>query len=199
MIVKRVFDLCLAITGLILLLPLFLACAALIKLDSPGPVLFTQQRVGKDQKHFKIYKFRSMRIEQESSNLRITPASDNRITRVGSILRKFKLDELPQLFNVIKGEMSLVGPRPEVPEYVEYWPDEARQVILSVPPGITDYASLEFRNEGEILAGSIEPEKKYIEEILPVKLEYYKRYVRDRSLLIDMTLILKTLLLVFRR
>lgn len=198
MILKRIFDLCLSFLGLLLLTPLLLICGLLIKLDSPGPVLFTQNRVGKKQKLFKIYKFRTMRVEQGSDALRITSTADKRITDLGKQLRKYKIDELPQLFNVLKGDMSLVGPRPEVPEYVEYWPEEAKRLILSVPPGITDNASLEYLDEGRILAEAEEPEKKYIEEILPKKLEYYLRYVEQRSFLVDISLIFRTLVLIFR-
>lgn len=198
MIAKRIFDLVLGISGLLVLMPLFLVTAAMIKLDSPGPVLFTQSRVGKNQRLFKIYKFRTMTVDQDSKSLKITPSSDKRITRTGKYLRKFKLDELPQLINVILGEMSLVGPRPEVPEYVAHWPEDARKIILSVPPGITDYASLEFQDEGRILAESNYPEKKYIEQILPIKVEYYLRYVRERNILVDLSLVLRTVYLIFR-
>ena len=165
MIVKRIFDLVLSFFGLLLLAPLLLVCSLLIKLDSPGPVLFTQERVGKKQKLFKIYKFRTMRVDQDADALRITSSADKRITDLGEKLRKYKIDELPQLLNVLMGDMSLVGPRPEVPEYVEYWPEEARRLILSVPPGITDNASLEYLDESALLAEAEEPEKKYIEEM----------------------------------
>ncbi len=139
-----------------------------------------------------------MRTDSEADGLRITSSADDRITRVGKVLRRYKLDELPQLINVVRGDMSLVGPRPEVPEYVRYWPDEAKREILSVPPGITDYASLEYRDEGRLLAEATDPEAKYVEEILPEKLKYYLRYVRERSLLLDFSLIWKTLILIFR-
>ncbi len=131
--------------------------------------------------------------------MQIRNTGDNRINTSGAFLRKSKLDELPQLINVVRGEMSLVGPRPEVLEYVQFWPEDEKRLILSVPPGITDFASLEFRDEGSLLAGAVDPEKKYIDEILPIKVNYYVRYVRERSLMLDIWLILKTIFLVFRR
>lgn len=190
MIGKRLFDLGLVIPGLLLLSPLFLLIALLIKLDSRGPVLFSQTRIGQYGKRFQILKFRTMRPNTSGPNLTI--GRDVRITRIGHFLRKYKLDELPQLINVLRGDMSLVGPRPEVPEYVALYPDAIRERVLSVPVGITDFASIEFRHESEILATSQQPEIDYVEKILPLKLAYHQQYVSERSLLLDLQLILLT-------
>ena len=190
---KRFFDLFFAIPGLLILSPLFLFVAAWIKFDSPGSVLFQQTRVGIGGKLFKIYKFRTMVSNAEQIGKKITVGGDPRITRCGHFLRKYKLDELPQLFNVIKGEMSLVGPRPEVSEYVAYYTEREKKIILSVPPGMTDFASLEFHNENEILKKALDPQKEYIENIMPIKLNYYVKYVQERSLVVDFILIIKTI------
>lgn len=187
---KRTFDVTFAILGLLLLAPVFLLIALLVKLDSRGPVFFYQTRIGQFNVPFKIIKFRTMKLAQEG--IKLTIGRDQRITRVGYLLRKYKLDELPQLINVVQGEMSLVGPRPEVPEYVALYPDTIRDYVLSVPVGMTDYASIEFRNESELLAQSEQPEIDYVEKILPIKLAYHQQYVRDHSLYLDFTLILKT-------
>ena len=192
---KRVFDLCCVLPGLVLLSPLFLLIAVWVKLDSRGSVFFYQTRIGQFEKPFKIIKFRTMHSSKQS--LQLTIGEDVRITFSGRFLRKYKLDELPQLLNVLKGEMSLVGPRPEVPEYVELYPDGIREYVLSVPVGITDYASIEFHKESEILATSQQPEFDYIEKILPLKLAYHQQYVKDQSLYLDIILILKTLKRVF--
>ena len=192
MILKRVMDLFFSFFGLVILSPVFLVIAIWIKLDSKGPVFYRQVRVGKNMKPFKIFKFRTMIYDPYDKGLQLTTSDDKRITRSGRFLRKTKLDELPQLINVLIGEMSLVGPRPEVPKYVEYYPEEVRKIVLSVPPGITDRASLEFKNENEILHLSKDPEKKYIDEILPVKLEYYVEYVENRTLFGDIKIIIDT-------
>jgi len=160
-------------------------------LDSRGPIFFFQTRIGQFSKPFKIIKFRTMHVHTEGPKLTI--GYDSRITNCGHFLRKFKLDELPQLINVIKGEMSVVGPRPEVPEYVALYPDGIKEYVLSVPVGITDYASIEFRNESEILATSQQPEMDYVEKILPLKLAYHQQYVRDHSIYLDIILIFRTL------
>ena len=139
-----------------------------------------------------------MVIDAESLGEKVTIGRDPRITRSGEFLRKYKVDELPQLINVLKGEMSLVGPRPEVPEYVAHWPADVRELVLSVPPGITDFASIEFRNENDLLEGADDPVDKYIREIIPIKLEFYERYVRERSVWLDFRLILETIVAVFR-
>lgn len=193
MIVKRVFDLVFAIPGLICLSPFFLLAALWVKADSSGPVFFRQERVGMLGRPFRIYKFRTMCSDAEAKGRQLTVGDDPRITESGFFLRRYKLDELPQLINVILGDMSLVGPRPEVPKYVTCYPPEVREVVLSVRPGITDYASIEYRDENSLLAGAVDPEQVYIDEILPVKLDYYRKYVMERSLLLDFKLILLTL------
>ncbi|MDM8563734.1 sugar transferase, partial [Candidatus Marithioploca araucensis] len=164
---KRLFDLCCILPCLILISPLFLIIALWIKLDSHGTIFFLQTRIGQFGKPFKIIKFRTM--DPSKKGLKLTIGRDARITRSGHFLRHYKLDELPQLINVLKGEMSLVGPRPEVPEYVEFYPDNIKEYVLSVPVGITDYASIEFRHESELLATSLRPEIEYVEKILPIK------------------------------
>lgn len=194
MLVKRLFDLFWSIPGLILLSPLFLLVAAWIKMDSPGPVFFRQVRVGRFEKTFRIYKFRTMVVDADKRGLQLTTGKDPRITRPGEFLRKTKIDELPQLINVVKGEMSLVGPRPEVPKYVALYPEEAKTVIFSLRPGITDYAAILFRNENEILEGAADPEQMYVREILPRKIALYLKYADERSLWLDFRLILGTLL-----
>ncbi len=191
--VKRVFDLVLSLAGIVLLAPLFFAVAVWIRLDSPGPVFFRQVRVGRFGKPFRIFKFRTMRVDSETMGPRITAGEDTRITQAGRILRRYKLDELPQLVNVALGQMSLVGPRPEVPHYVALYPGDVRERVLSVPPGITDYASIEFRDESALLRYSQDPESTYINEIMPAKLKYYEQYVRNRSFSVDLKLLLETL------
>lgn len=192
MIAKRLFDLFFAIPGLIVLSPVFAIFAVWIKIDSPGSVFFRQERVGRYGKPFRIYKFRTMCIDAEAKGMQITVGADPRITRSGALLRKYKLDELPQLLNVVTGEMSLVGPRPEVPRYVALYPAKVRAQILSVPPGITDYASIEYKDENDILGRADDPDKAYIVEVMPAKLAFYQRYVEERSLWVDFLLILKT-------
>ena len=189
---KRVFDFTASLLGLIVLSPLFLVIAILIKLDDGGSVFFRQTRVGQYGKPFKIYKFRTMVENAEKLGAQVTKGDDPRITRVGKFLRKYKLDELPQLINVLKGEMSLVGPRPEVPKFVKLFEKDYKE-ILKVKPGITDYASLEFKDENELLKGAENPEEVYIKEILPKKLEYYKKYLKDISFTTDLKLILETI------
>ena len=193
MIAKRLFDLLFAIPGLLVLSPLLAAIAILIKIDSPGPVFFRQERVGQNGALFYIFKFRTMCFDAEAKGRQITVGADPRITRSGAFLRKYKLDELPQLLNVLTGEMSLVGPRPEVPRYVSLYPDHVREQIFSVPPGITDYASIEYKDESDILGRAVDPDKAYAEEVMPVKLAYYQRYVAERSLWLDFKLIVRTL------
>lgn len=198
MISKRIFDLFFVTLGLMILFPVFVLVPLWIKSDSKGPVFFRQERVGKAGKIFWIFKFRTMLVNAESIGTKITVGKDPRITQSGAFLRQYKLDELPQLLNVLKGEMSLVGPRPEVPEFVDYWPDEIRELVLSVPPGITDYASIEFRNENDLLQGASDPVEKYIKEIIPIKLDYYVRYIHARSIMLDCYLILRTLGTIIR-
>lgn len=189
---KRVFDVFFSLLGIILLAPIFLIVAIWIKLDSPGSVFFRQTRIGQFGREFSIYKFRTMVANAESLGKQITVANDRRITRSGQFLRKFKLDELPQLFNVLRGDMSLVGPRPEVPRYVELYTPEQRQV-LKVRPGITDVASIEFRNENDLLANALNFEEAYIQEIMPKKLELNLQYIERASLGFDFLIILQTL------
>jgi lipopolysaccharide/colanic/teichoic acid biosynthesis glycosyltransferase len=198
MLVKRIFDLIFSCIGVVLLAPVFVITALWIKRDSPGPVFFRQERVGLHGRSFMIYKFRTMCTDAETKGRQITVGNDPRITSSGSFLRRYKLDELPQLFNVISGAMSLVGPRPEVPRYVALYPRDIRECVLSVKPGITDYASIEYKDENEVLGRAEDPDKAYIEEVMPVKLKYYERYVNERSLWTDFLLILATLRAIVR-
>ena len=195
---KRLFDLAVSGLGLLLLAPILLVVALAIKLESPGRVFFRQERVGRFGKTFRIHKFRTMVADAERQGLQITVGSDARVTRMGSVLRKYKLDELAQLIDVFVGDMSLVGPRPEVPRYVACYPADVRAIVLSVPPGITDWASIEFKEENAILGDAVDAERVYIEEILPVKLGYYVRYVRERSFMMDLRIIFATLVAVAR-
>lgn len=168
MVAKRIFDLLFSLMGILVLAPIFLAIAVWIKVDSPGSVFFRQVRVGQFGKEFRIYKFRTMVTNAEALGKQITVGEDPRITDCGRFLRKYKLDELPQLFNVLKGDMSLVGSRPEVPKYVAlYTPEQLK--VLELPPGITDLASIRFRNESELLAQAENPEEFYVKEIMPQK------------------------------
>lgn len=195
--IKRSFDIIASFCGLIILSPMLLIVSLAIKLDSKGPVFFKQKRVGKNNKIFEIYKFRTMVTDAEKLGKQITVGNDSRITRVGKFIRKFKLDEFPQLINVLKGEMSLVGPRPEVPRYVDLY-DEYQSQILFVQPGITDYASIEYRNENEVLGESENPEKTYIEEIMPTKIELNMKYIKNISLFEDIRLIVNTILVILK-
>lgn len=188
---KRIFDIILSLFGLIILLPFMLIIAILIKLDSKGPVFFKQVRVTKNAREFKIFKYRTMRVGSDKYS-QITVGKDNRITKVGDFLRKYKLDEIPQLINVLIGDMSLVGPRPEVPKYVALYTEEQRE-ILKVRAGITDYASIEFSNENDILANEADPEKAYIEKIMPRKIELNKKYLSEISVMTDIKIILLTI------
>ena len=190
---KRLFDLVFAALGLVLLAPLLLAVALWVVCDSPGPALFHQQRVGRAGKPFHIYKFRTMHQRAEAHGPAITIGADARITRAGYWLRRTKADELPQLVNVLLGQMSLVGPRPEVPHYVALYPSDLRELILSVRPGITDHASIEFRDESTLLGQSSDPERTYVEEILPIKLRYAAQYARSHTLWVDLKIIARTI------
>ncbi|MEO7336103.1 MAG: sugar transferase [Caldimonas sp.] len=193
---KRTFDVVLASLGLVLLSPLFLAIALWIKLDSAGPVFFRQQRVGRHGVPFRIHKFRTM-LHRPSDGAgvgaQITVGADPRITRAGSTLRRTKLDELPQLLDVLVGHMSLVGPRPEVPRYVALYPAAVRAKVLSVRPGITDMASVEYRDESARLARATDPEREYVEVVMPAKLRAATRYVDEMSLGTDVRVIVATL------
>ena len=192
MLAKRLFDLLAALAGLILLAPLLLLCAAWIRCDSPGPALFRQWRVGRGGELFRIYKFRSMRHPADDSPA-LSAGADPRVTRAGRLLRRHKLDELPQLLNVLLGQMSLVGPRPELPQYVGCYPPRLRAIVLSVAPGLTDWASIHYRDEATLLAQSADPDLAYRHSILPAKLEYYVRYVEQRSFLGDLHILCATL------
>ena len=188
---KRLFDIVASGLGLIVLSPVFLILAIWIKLDSPGPVFYRQVRVGRGNRDFRIFKFRSMRVGSDKGSLMTIGGHDPRITRSGYFIRKFKLDEFPQLINVFVGDMSLVGPRPEVRHYVDYWTPEQMHV-LDVRPGITDPASIKFRNENELMEAASDPEKYYIEVIMQEKIKLYLEYVQNHSFLGDIGLIFKT-------
>jgi len=189
---KRLFDMVASIVGLLLLSPLFLYIALWIKLSSKGPIFYTQRRVGRDFKEFYLYKFRSMVVDADKKGPGVTSSDDMRITEVGRFIRKTKLDELPQLLNVLKGDMSLVGPRPELMKFVEFKKD-AYKKVLSVRPGITDNAAIAFRNEEELMAQYKDKESAYIEHILPQKIKLYYEYIDNISFTNDIKLILKTL------
>jgi len=195
---KRVFDVALSSLALLLVSPVLLVAVIAVKVGSRGPVLFRQERVGKNFRRFKILKFRTMVVDAPKLGGQITAGADPRITRVGHLLRKSKVDELPQLFNVLIGDMSVVGPRPEVPKYVEMFADDYR-TILSVRPGITDPASIVYRDESSILARSSDPEQAYISEILPHKIELAKQYVGSISLSQDVKIVLQTFSAILRR
>ena len=188
---KRLFDIVASGCGFIVLSPVFLILAIWIKLDSPGPVFYRQVRVGRGNKDFRIFKFRSMRVGSDKGSLMTIGGHDPRITRSGYFIRKFKLDEFPQLINVFVGDMSLVGPRPEVRHYVDYWTPEQMHV-LDVRPGITDPASIKFRKENELMEAASDPEKYYIEVIMQEKIKLYIEYVQHHSFLGDIGLIFKT-------
>lgn len=189
---KRIFDLIASLIGIILLLPVYIVLSIMIVMDSRGGIFYKQTRVGKDNKDFKLFKFRTMVTGADRKGLITVGARDSRVTKIGYYLRKYKMDELPQLFNVFLGDMSLVGPRPEVRKYVEMYSPEQMKV-LSVKPGITDYASIEYSNENEILAKAVDPDKEYIEVIMPAKLELNLRYIREQGIMTDIKLILKTI------
>ena len=194
---KRALDIVLSLAGIAVLSPLLLLIALAVALDSPGGVLYRQVRVGRYGKEFNIFKFRSMVADADRRGLLITVGEDRRITRVGRILRKTKLDELAQLFNVLKGDMSFVGPRPEVPRYVALYTKEQRNVLL-VRPGITDYASIAYRDENELLKGAADPERMYVEKIMPEKLELNRQYLSQIGVATDLKLIFSTVLAVIK-
>jgi lipopolysaccharide/colanic/teichoic acid biosynthesis glycosyltransferase len=194
---KRLFDIVLSLAGLVLLSPLLVLIAVWVKLDSPGPVFFRQERVGRHGVPFRIHKFRTMGHGQPGAL--ITVGADRRITRAGAFLRQAKLDELPQLIDVLLGDMSIVGPRPEVPRYVAMYPAGLRDKVLSVRPGITDVASLEYRDESERLAQAADPEQEYVNVVMPAKLRLAEQYVDRASLVFDLRLILRTMKLVWWR
>jgi lipopolysaccharide/colanic/teichoic acid biosynthesis glycosyltransferase len=199
LILKRTFDVFFSALGLIFLLPLFFVISVLIKLDSKGSVLFRQARVGLREKEFKVFKFRTMVVDAEKKGIQLTSGVDSRVTKIGKFLRKSKIDELPQLINVLIGDMSLVGPRPVVPRFVKEYSKEQKRV-LDVLPGITDPASIAYINEGELLSGVEDPEDYYIKEIMPKKIELSIEYIEKMTVFSDVRLILKTLFrLIFRK
>jgi lipopolysaccharide/colanic/teichoic acid biosynthesis glycosyltransferase len=196
-IMKRLFDIILAASLLVALSPIFLLAAVLVRLTSPGPVFFRQERIGRNFRPFRILKFRSMVANAAARGSLVTFGADPRITPIGSVLRATKIDELPQLVNVLFGDMSLVGPRPEVRKYVEMFREDFAE-ILRVRPGITDPASIKYRNEAEILGRAGDPEREYVERILPEKIRLAKEYARTSSLWLDFIILLKTIHVVGR-
>ena len=196
MVLKRLFDLACSVIGLVVLAPILVLVSLFVWLGDRGPVFFRQERVGRGGRLFRIHKFRTMRVDASGSQL--TSADDDRITPLGKVLRKTKIDELPQLIDVALGDMSLVGPRPEVPRYVELWGEEARTEILSIRPGITDPAAIAYRNEQDELAAAEDPETHYTQVILPRKVAMYRDYVRNRSFVGDLKVILGTFAAIFR-
>jgi lipopolysaccharide/colanic/teichoic acid biosynthesis glycosyltransferase len=196
MAVKRILDVVGSALGLLLLLPLLAVIAVIIKFDSPGPIFFRQERVGRRGRLFRVFKFRSMLVGATHAGTALTVRADTRITRVGTFLRRSKLDELPQLVNVLAGDMSIVGPRPEVPEFMKFYTPDQRAVILSMRPGITDYATILFRDESSLLDQDRDPVEVYRREIMPVKFTYYERYRREIGILNDLRIIFATILLL---
>ncbi|MES2395325.1 MAG: sugar transferase [Bacteroidota bacterium] len=189
---KRIFDIFFSSIGLVILLPFFIIIGLLIVIDSPGGVFYKQARVGKNSIDFYLFKFRSMRTGADKKGLLTVGGRDSRITRMGYFIRKYKIDELPQLLNVLFGDMSLVGPRPEVRKYVDLYNEKQKQV-LSVKPGITDYASIEYSNENELLGKAKNPEQVYIEEIMPAKLKLNLKYIDEQGIRTDLEIIIKTI------
>ncbi len=192
----RFFDILFSIAGLIILLPFFIVLALAISIESRGGVFYKQTRVGKNNKDFNLLKFRSMRVGSDRKGLLTVGENDKRITKTGKFIRKYKLDELPQLINVLKGDMSLVGPRPEVRKYVELYNNKQKKV-LTVKPGITDYASIEYRNENEMLAKSKNPEITYINDVMPRKLELNMRFIDNKNLSNYFKIIIQTIAKIF--
>lgn len=190
---KRLFDIFFSLIGLLILSPLFVVVALLIKLDSKGPVFFRQERIGKYFKPFRIYKFRTMTVDTVEKGPLITVRGDNRVTKIGKFLRKYKIDELPQLLNVLKGEMSFVGPRPEIKEYVQLFKSDYKK-LLKIRPGITDPASIKYSNEEGILSLSKNWEEDYIKRILPEKIKLSLHYIETHNVITDLKLILKTII-----
>ncbi len=190
--IKRSFDIIFSFIGILILIPFFILIAVAVLIDSRGGIFFKQRRVGKNNNDFFILKYRTMQTNADKNGLLTVGARDKRITRVGYFLRKYKLDELPQLFNVLEGDMSFVGPRPEVRQYVNLYNDDQKRV-LTVNPGITDYASIEYSNENEILAKSKNPEQTYINEIMPDKLRLNLKYISEQSFFTDLKIIFRTI------
>ncbi|MDO8663591.1 MAG: sugar transferase [Candidatus Wildermuthbacteria bacterium] len=194
---KRLFDIFFSFSGLLIIWPILLFLAILIKRDSPGPVFYRGVRVGRQGKEFKIFKFRTMVENAEKLGGPSTAGDDPRLTKIGNFLKKYQLDELPQLINVLRDEMSLAGPRPEVKMYVDMMAEEERKIILSIKPGMTDLASLWNFHESEVLKGSLDPEKTYMEKIRPEKIRLQLEYVKNRSFMLDLRIVIKTILKVF--
>lgn len=194
---KRAFDIGFSLGTLLILAPLLIVMALWVRLDSPGPVIFRQTRVGRGGREFRICKFRTMRADAEQRGPQLTIGADRRITHSGAWLRKYKVDEIPQFFNVLVGDMSIVGPRPEVPRYVDLYTPATREAVLSVRPGITDLASIEYRDENDLLTASDDPERTYVEQVLPAKLALSERYIRERSFLGDLRIIGRSMTVSF--
>ncbi|MCB0722469.1 MAG: sugar transferase [Ignavibacteriae bacterium] len=194
---KRTFDVVVSFLGLVMLFPFLIIIAAIIVIDSKGGVFFLQDRVGKNGKVFKIIKFRTMTVGSDKKSLLTIGQKDSRITRVGYFLRKFKIDEIPQLINVLKGDMSFVGPRPEVEKYVALYNEEQLKV-LTVRPGITDFASIQYKDESTLLANADDPETFYVSEVMPAKLKLNFYYINNRNFMLDVKIIFKTILEIFR-
>jgi lipopolysaccharide/colanic/teichoic acid biosynthesis glycosyltransferase len=196
MAVKRMLDIVGSALGLLLLAPVLPLIAIVIKLDSPGPIFFRQERVGRGGRSFRIFKFRSMVVGAARTGRALTVRGDPRITRMGMLLRRSKLDELPQLINVLAGDMSIVGPRPEVPEFMKFYTPDQRALMLSMRPGITDYAAILFRDESSLLDGDSDPIEVYRDRIMPIKFAFYERYSRQIGVVNDLRIILATILLL---
>ncbi|MBI3510847.1 MAG: sugar transferase [Bacteroidetes bacterium] len=193
---KRIFDITCSFLGLVILFPFLFIISILILVTSRGAIFYSQLRVGKNGKDFRLWKFRTMRPGSDEKGLLTVGGKDPRVTRVGYFLRKYKLDELPQLVNVLIGEMSLVGPRPEVRRYVDMYTRE-QKCVLEIKPGITDYASIEYSNENELLAKAADPEKKYVEEVMPAKIKLNLKYMEEKSFGTDLKIIFKTIGKIF--
>lgn len=194
--IKRLTDFIVALVGIVLLAPEFLILAVAVRFSSPGPIIFCQRRVGLNGREFMLFKFRTMRPDSAQSGPAVTASDDPRITPLGRVLRRWKLDELPQLWNVLRGDMALVGPRPEVPQYVALWPADARTEILSVRPGLTDPAFLDLPSEEHALSQAADPQVYYREELLPKKVALYLRYIRERSAIGDLAILWRTLFVI---
>ncbi|RJP74876.1 MAG: sugar transferase [Desulfobacteraceae bacterium] len=194
---KRIFDIFISLGGIVFL-PLCMVAAFLVAADG-GPVFFRQKRVGLHGRQFDIFKFRSMTINAEQKGTMVTAGNDSRITPIGRLLRRYKIDELPQLLNVLMGHMSIVGPRPEVPVYVEKWSDQDKKVILSVKPGVTDFASLLFINEEALLSRYPDHESAYINIVMPQKISCYRQYVNTRNFFVDLKIVIATIVEIFRK
>lgn len=195
---KRIFDILFSFIGFILLLPVFILISIIIKIESKGSVFYLQTRVGKNNKDFKIFKFRTMFVGSDKKGLLTVGDRDPRVTKFGYFLRKYKLDEIPQLINVLIGNMSFVGPRPEVRKYVNYYTEKDLK-ILSIKPGITDYASIHYRNEAELLKSSEDPDSLYINQILPEKIRLNHLYIENTSIYLDFKIILNTIKAIFSK